>query len=114
MLMEKAGYANFYIEENDASFEIPNSRHLTPQQEKQMSMQPDMILEYAHYLGEIYSDTTVEIHGHKFTFAAPEVHAEVYVTLNGRPSQLFVDRSVNLLAVPNDLGERNWIEDLIE
>ena len=114
MLMEKAGYANFYIEENDASFEIPNTRHLTTFQEKQMSMQPDMILQYAHYLGEIYSDTTMEIHGHKFNFAAPEVHAEVYVTLNGRTSQLFVDRSVNLMEVPYDLSERDWVEDYKE
>ena len=49
---------------------------LTPFQEKQMSFQPDMILEYAHYLGDTFK---------KRGFNDVSVYADSYVTLNGRP-----------------------------
>ena len=52
MLIEKAGYTTFKVIDNsNGNFEVVNNLdYLTPFQEKQMSFQPDMILEYAHYL----------------------------------------------------------------
>lgn len=112
MLMEKAGYATFYVSDPDthAEVEIKNCDYLTPNQEKMMSTQPDMILQFAHYLEEEYKDTTVERFGTQMTFTAPEVHAEVFVTLNSRPHQLYVDREHNLASIDNDLSERDWLE----
>lgn len=113
MLMEKTGYAEFYIidKKNKSEWNIENEKHLTRTQEKMMSTQPDMILQYAHYLQEVYSDTTIEIGSKKLIFENPEVHAEIYVTLNGRSSQLFVDKRHNLAAIKNDLKHRNWLEE---
>lgn len=112
MLIEKAAYANFFLYQDEKYYQIPIKEHLTEIQEKQMSTQPDMILQFAHYLTETYTDTVVIINNHSFTFAAPEVHAEIYATLNGRRSQEFVNKALNLSAIPNNLSERNWITPL--
>ena len=112
MLMEKTGYATFYIidTESKSQIEVDNSEFLTPNQEKMMSTQPDMILQFAHHLEEVYQDTTVNRFGVDQKFIQPEVRAEVYVTLNSRPHQLMVDKSKNLAAISNNLNERNWLE----
>ena len=46
MLMEKAGFAEFFVsdEQTGKTWVVFNSDYLTPQQEKMMSTQPDMIL----------------------------------------------------------------------
>jgi len=61
MLMEKTGYAEFFIRdpESSAEIKISNTDHLTRLQEKMMSTQPDMVLQYAHHLKNVYSDTTL-------------------------------------------------------
>ena len=53
MLIEKMGYTNFKIVDAETNnyFYVDNQNFLTPLQEKQMSFQPDFILEYALYLG---------------------------------------------------------------
>ncbi|MEZ4922858.1 MAG: HTTM domain-containing protein [Crocinitomicaceae bacterium] len=116
MLMEKAGYAMFYVidPKTKSEIEINNSKYLTQNQEKMMSTQPDMILQYAHYLQDVYSDTTVIQHGVSMEFNKPEIHAEIYVTLNGRPNQLYVDKKHDLAQIDNDLSERKWVEDFVK
>ena len=91
MLMEKAGAAYFRVKEKGSGrrFEVSNSEFLTPLQEKMMSTQPDMIVKYAKYLAEVYEKRGIK---------DPEVSAEIYVTLNGARSRLFIDSTVNLAA----------------
>ena len=62
MLIEKAGYAQFYIHEPKMNRKmlIETRNYLTPQQEKMMSTQPDMILQFAHYLSSEFKDSTIE------------------------------------------------------
>jgi len=102
MLMEKAGYATFYVRDGLSGREgaVDNREFLNAHQEKQMSMQPDMILEYAHFLGEYFRSKGVK---------NPSVRAEVYVTMNGRPSRLFIDSSANLLDFKDDWKPKKWI-----
>ena len=102
MLIEKAGYTTFKVVDNSSNkFQvIDNMEFLTPFQEKQMSFQPDMILEYAHYLG-----TTFEKRG----FKDVSVYADSYVTLNGRPSKRFIDPKVDLYKQKNDLMHKTWV-----
>lgn len=90
MLMEKTGYANFKIVDSlsGKSFYVQNQDFLTPTQEKQMSTQPDMILEYGKFLADHFSNQ-----GHKNI----EVFVESYASLNGRASQPFINPDVNLL-----------------
>ncbi len=111
MLMDKDGYATFYIVDpkSGGSIEIDNKKYLTPVQEKEMSTQPDMILQYAHYLGEQFRDTVLVYGKQRVHLRNPAVEASIHVTLNGRPHQLFVDRKTNLMRESYSLQHRTWI-----
>lgn len=102
MLMEKAGTAKFYVKDgvSGREGEVVNSDFLNGHQEKQMSMQPDMILQFAHFLGEYYKNNGV---------ANPQVRAEVYVTLNARPSKLLINPQVNLMNIEDSFKPKSWI-----
>jgi hypothetical protein len=65
-----------------------------------MSMQPDMILQFAHFLGKHYAGKGV----HK-----PQVRAEVYVTLNGRPSRLLIKPDIDLTRLQDSWAGKDWI-----
>jgi hypothetical protein len=102
MLMEKAGYTNFKIVdlEKGTFFMVNNSDFLTDFQEKQMSRQPDFILEYAHYLGDHFTKQ-----GHKNV----GVFAESYVALNGRLSTKYIDSKVDLYQQKESFKHKDWI-----
>lgn len=101
MLIEKIGYTNFKIKDpkNGTSFIVDSSKHLTSFQLKQMSFQPDFILEFAHYLGDIYSTDETKV----------EVYAESYVALNGRASRRFIDPEINLYKEKESFKNKDWI-----
>jgi hypothetical protein len=103
MLMEKAGTATFYVRDNETGREgiVVNSEFLNAHQEKQMAMQPDMILQFAHFLKDHYQKQGVN---------DPAVRAEVYVTLNAKPSQLLIDPAVNLASVNDSWKTKAWIK----
>lgn len=102
MLMEKAGTATFYVRDSRTGKEgvVDNREFLNVHQEKQMSMQPDMILQFAHFLGKHYAGKGI----HK-----PQVRAEVYVTLNGRPSRLLIKPDVDLTRLQDGWAGKDWI-----
>ncbi|MBL7699427.1 MAG: HTTM domain-containing protein [Chitinophagaceae bacterium] len=102
MLMEKAGAAYFTVKEKETGrrFEVNNSEFLTPLQEKMMSTQPDMIVKYARYLAEIFAKRGV---------INPEVTGEIYVTLNGERSRLFIDSTVNLASQKVGWQNYQWV-----
>ena len=102
MLMEKMGYSTFKIVDQKTGkfFYVNNEEFLTPFQEKQMSFQPDFILEYANYLGDVYTKR-----GHKNV----QVFTDSYVALNGRLSQRFIDHNVNLYGIKESFKHKNWI-----
>ncbi len=102
MLMEKAGYSNFKIVNGATKqfFYVDNKDFLTSFQEKQMSFQPDFILEYAHYLGDHFTKD-----GHQNV----EVYVESYVALNGRSSKLYIDPKVDLYKQKENFKHKDWI-----
>ncbi len=102
MLMEKKGNTTFKVKDSLSGkfFYVKNEDFLTPFQEKQMSFQPDFILEYAHYLGEHF-----EAQGHKNI----QIFADSYVALNGRSSQRFVNPDVNLLLEKESFKPKKWV-----
>jgi len=102
MLMEKMGYSTFKIVDQKTGkfFYVNNEEFLTPFQEKQMSFQPDFILEYANYLGDVYTKR-----GHKNV----QVFTDSYVALNGRLSQRFIDHNINLYEIKESFKHKNWI-----
>lgn len=103
MLVEKAGTATFYVKDGGTGREgiVDNREFLNAHQEKQMSMQPDMILQYARFLRDHYASKGMQ---------QPEVRAEVYVTMNARPSQLLIDPQVNLAALEDGWAPKPWIK----
>ena len=112
MLIEKAGYAQFYIHDQKGRKKlIDNSKYLTKQQEKMMATQPDMILQYAHYLRDIYSDTLIIEGKEKISLKIPKVTADVYVSLFNKGGQTFIDPNVNLSNIKRGLHEKKWILD---
>ncbi|MCS6823919.1 MAG: HTTM domain-containing protein [Cytophagaceae bacterium] len=102
MLMEKAGYITFSVSDSltKHTVEIINSDFLTPQQEKMMSTQPDMILQFAHHLKNVYQ---------KKNFYNPIVRAESYISINGRGSQLYVNPNVNLASISECTPRSKWL-----
>jgi hypothetical protein len=102
MLMEKAGTAFFYVREKSTGkeLEISNSDYLTPMQEKMMATQPDMMINYAHFLKQEFQH-----HGIK----DPEIVVESYVTLNGKASRLIVDKTTDLSLEEDNMQPKNWI-----
>ena len=72
------------------------SAYLTPLQVKQMAFQPDMILQFAHFLA-------LDAGGRA------QVYADVWVSVNGRPSARLIDPETNLAAETYGLARRNWI-----
>lgn len=107
MLMEKTGYANFKIVDGNTGkrFYVQNEDFLTPFQQKQMSTQPDFIIQYAHYLGDHFSKQ-----GHRNV----EVYVESYASLNGRKSQPFIDPEVDLMKIEYNLKPKDIIFALHE
>ncbi|UKM64753.1 HTTM domain-containing protein [Flavobacteriaceae bacterium GSB9] len=102
MLMEKMGIATFKIvnAETGDFFYVDNKDFLTPFQEKQMSFQPDFILEYAHYLGAHFKSQ-----GHENV----QVFVDSYVALNGRLSAPFIDKNTDLYVQKESFKHKTWI-----
>lgn len=111
MLMHKEGLATFYVKDSKTGgeIEIDNSQYLNRRQIEQMSTQPDMILQFAHYLRDKFADTTLIINGTPYPIINPSVHADVFVTLNGRPARKMVDRSTDLTKETYHLKHREWV-----
>jgi len=102
MLIEKAGSAQFYVSDpaTDRSWDIHNPHYLTPVQEKQMSTQPDLILQYAQILENEFKSIGVR---------DPVVTADIFVTLNGRRGKRYIDGSVDLSKLKDGWLHKQWI-----
>ncbi len=102
MLMEKAGYTVFHVHDprTGKTWEVSNWDYLTPNQEKMMATQPDMILQFAHFLEGEYQKKGME---------DVEITADSYVSLNGRRSRRFIDPSVDLTQVRQGFAHKDWI-----
>jgi hypothetical protein len=102
MLMEKGGTVFFHVKDplNGKKTEVINSQYLTDFQQAQMSTQPDMILQYAHFLASEYQKRGIK---------NPIVTAESYVTLNGSGSRLYIDSTVNLANEQENLEHKKWV-----
>ena len=102
MLMEKNGYAQFKVSDpaTGRTWDIHTPHYLTAQQEKMMSTQPDLILQFAHILDAEFRSIGV---------ADPVVTADVQVSLNGRRSRPFIDPTVDLSSIKDSWGNKEWI-----
>ena len=74
--------------------------YLTAWQANQMSWNPDMLLQFAQYLAKVMPRS-----GPK----PLKIEARVFVALNGRKPQLFIDQNVDLAAEPRTWGRPRWL-----
>ncbi len=101
MLLEKTGSAEFkVIDQNGKMTEVNNRKFLTEKQEVFMAYQPDMILQFAHYLAKTYKERGYE---------NPKVYVDCFVALNGRTSKRLIDPNVDLAAQKNGIYHKPWI-----
>ena len=105
MLIEKTGHTTFTVTDidSDRRVVVDNKLFLTSFQESKMSFQPDMILEYAHFLGNHYKN---------IGFINPKVTADSFVTLNGRLNTRFVKKNIDLLMFNDGFKKYCWIKPL--
>jgi len=104
MLMEKAGTAFFYVQDQKTGKEtmIDNKEYLTYMQEKMMATQPDMMIDYAKFLKQEFI---------KKGLTDPIVKAQSYVTVNGSGSREFIDPTIDLSAQSNSfLRNKDWVK----
>jgi hypothetical protein len=76
------------------------NRFINSEQSDKFGRDPEMILQFAHFLGEDYC---------KSTGNAASVHALVLASLNGRKPELMVDPNVDLMQQPLGFHQRHWV-----
>ncbi|MBM9579255.1 HTTM domain-containing protein [Leptospira sp. 201903070] len=102
MLVQKNGIASFRVvnqQTGETTVILPES-HLNEIQRIMMSYQPDLILQFAHWIGEIEKVKTGQ---------DVSVYADVMVSLNGRKSQVLIDPERDLMKVTNSLLNKEWV-----
>ena len=105
MLVEKTGNATFYVQDSAGPKrqEVVSTTYLTDYQAKQMAIQPDFMLQFAHFLAREFEQR----HG----FVDPKVTADVFVAMNGKTSARLIDPTVDLAAQQEGWGRRSWVLD---
>jgi hypothetical protein len=102
MLERHTSRTSFYVSDPNTGqeFQIRSRQFLDLEQSTHMGWRPDMVRQFAHFLAN------------KFAVAGPkptEVRVRMYVSLNGRRPQLFLDPNVNLAAQPPVWGRPSWL-----
>jgi vitamin K-dependent gamma-carboxylase len=102
MVREKRGSVSYRVcsSELQRCWEVSPSQYLTARQEREMSGQPELILQLAH---EIAHDFAARGLG------KVSVHADAQASLNGRSSAPLIDPRVDLTVVTDGLSRASWI-----
>jgi len=104
MLIEKRAHIDFTIVDKTTGKTtiILPEKYLTKQQYLMMSTQPDMILQFAHFIKDQYYQKGIK---------NIEVKAECYATLNGGKGRLLIDPTVNLAEQQDGWATKSWITE---
>jgi hypothetical protein len=102
MVREKNGSVTFYVRQESTGriFEIAPRRYLTLAQEREMAGQPDLILQFAHFLRQDFA---------RRGFGPVSVRADALVSLNGRPMVRMIDPDVDLSLVEDGLAKARFV-----
>ncbi|PJZ71492.1 gamma-glutamyl carboxylase [Leptospira perolatii] len=102
MLIQKNGIASFRVlnlRTGEQQFVLPET-YLSEMQKTMMSTQPDLILQFAHYIGKLEMERTGD---------SVAVFADVTVSLNGKRSRIFIDPKRDLMKVEEGFLHKDWI-----
>lgn len=107
-LRSKKGIAEFTVIDNlsQETWKIDNSDFLTKKQRRKMRCNPDLILQYAHYLEKVWAEEE------GYTDVA--IYADVKCGLNSRRYQPMLDSSADLTEKSRTLSYRDWVIPLDE
>lgn len=102
MVRVKGGGTTFIVrnKQTGAEWHVSPREYLNPQQEAEMSSQPDLILQLAHHIQE-----DLDRRG----MGPVEVRADSRVTLNGRRSARLIDPRVDLTTIQDGLAPAHWV-----
>ena len=102
MVREKNGSITYIVESKRAhrTWYVSPHKYLTDRQERELSTQPDLVLQLAHYLRDDF-----HAQGHDDV----TVRVEAIVSLNGRSAAPMIDPAVDLSRVDDGLAKASWI-----
>ncbi len=106
-LRTKDGAFRFYVRDPKSGTDdtVPHDDYLTARQQKKVSIRPQLLLHFAHFLKDQYQQRGVE---------NPEVYVDSVASLNGRPYQRLIDPHANLAEVDASIfGADEWIVPLV-
>jgi hypothetical protein len=102
-LRDKKAQAIFFVRDPASGWEwraLPDD-YLLAHQARKVGTRPDMILQFAHYLAQLWAQER-DIDG-------VEVRARVCASLNGRKAVLLIDPDRDLAQVERSLRHADWI-----
>ena len=102
MLREKHGSVTYYVrfKETGKVLQVPPRHYLDARQEREMSGQPDLILQLAHHIAADFEGRGM---------GPVAVHAEALVSWNGRPAAPMIDPEVDLASIEDGLARKHWV-----
>ncbi len=108
MLRTKRGITTFKVSDakSDKKEIAYPSVHLSYRQLRKMEKDPDMILQYVHFLEKFYKEEK--------GYIEPIIKVESEMSLNGRKKQSFIDSSVDLTKEKRSWRLYNWVTPLTE
>jgi hypothetical protein len=102
MAREKNGNVTFRVRADgwDRERRVRPSRYLTSLQEREMSVQPDLILQLAHHIADEHRARGL---------TGVEVRVDAICSLNGRPAARLIDPDADLASIVDSLMPADWI-----
>ncbi|CAN5678440.1 HTTM domain-containing protein [soil metagenome] len=107
MLNTKSGDIAFYVTHpaSGETWTVSPYDYLTRQQAGDVEVQPDMAVEFSHYLSDLWQ---------RSGYDDVEVRARAFVSLNSRAPQMLIDPTVDLASVKLSVMPHEWVTSLDE
>jgi vitamin K-dependent gamma-carboxylase len=102
MVREKNGSVTYIAssKKEGRTVHVSPRRYLDHRQERELSGQPDLVLQLAHRIRDDFK---------KRGWDDVEVRAEAVVSLNGRPAAAMIDPNVDLARIDDGFAKASWI-----
>lgn len=100
MLVEKVGFIEFNIVCNEKNQRVYPRYLLSKQQYQQMSIQADLILEYAHFLKQQYQDKCLQ---------NIKIFADAWVSYQGKKMTLLINPNLDLTLISRYQNNRDFM-----
>lgn len=107
MLQRHAVVTYVYVTDPNTGHEtqVRPRDYLTLKQNSRMGWRPDMVRQFAHFLADRCP---------RFGPEPLRVEVRMFVSINGRKPQLFIDPNVDLAAEPRHFGRPKWLLEIHE